>query len=219
MTGTRPGGAIAAAWAVMNHLGEDGYMQIADRVMRTTVKLRQGIDAMEGVKVLGDPAMSILAIGSDGLNVYEVADELSLRGWHLDRQQLPPSLHLTVTPAHAAAHPAGGQVADRFLADLEDAIARVRKPSWRKLANSVQVGLVRAAVRLLPQRLVSDLTGRAAALTGASGTGLPTRSAAMYGMMASLPNKGDLNEFVLDLLDSMTRPEEAAESEEAAGVS
>lgn len=215
MTGTRPGGAIAAAWAIMNHLGEDGYLRIADNVIKTTVNLRRGIDAIDGIKVLGDPAMSILAIGSDGLNIYEVADEMTLRGWHLDRQQLPPSLHLTVTPAHAAMRTGGKGVADRFLTDLEESVARVKKPSWRKVANSLQMGLVRAAVTLLPRQVVSDLAGRASTLTGVSGAGLPTRSAAMYGMMASLPNKGDLNEFVLDLLDSMTRPQ-AAMSEGAA---
>lgn len=49
MTGTRPSGAIAAAWAIMNHLGEEGYLDIADTVMQTTTKLRDGIGAMEGV--------------------------------------------------------------------------------------------------------------------------------------------------------------------------
>ena len=34
--------------------------------------------------------------------------------------------------------------------------------------------------------------------------GLPQRSAAMYGMMGSLPNRGDLHELVLDLLSSFT---------------
>ena len=44
-------------------------------------------------------------------------------------------------------------------------------------------------------------------MTGLKGAQLPKRSAAMYGMMASLPNRGDLNELVLDLLDQFTRPE------------
>jgi hypothetical protein len=32
----------------------------------------------------------------------------------------------------------------------------------------------------------------------------------MYGMMASLPNRGDLNEVVLDILDDLTQVEESA---------
>jgi glutamate/tyrosine decarboxylase-like PLP-dependent enzyme len=198
MTGTRPGGAIAAAWAIMNYLGKEGYLAIADRVMQTTGKLRDGVAAIDGVEILGDPAMSILAIGSQQLNVYEIGDELAQCGWHLDRQQSPPSLHLTVTPAHA-------QVADQFLHDLEGAVKRARKLSGKRVTNAMQVRLVRTAVRILPEKLVSELAGRASSLTGTKGGQLPGRSAAMYGMMASLPNQGDLDELVLDILDRLTR--------------
>jgi len=198
LAGTRPGGPIAAAWAMLNHLGEEGYLKITDTVMKTVLKLRSGIAATPGLKVLGEPAMSILAIGADGLNVYEVGDELSQRGWYLDRQQLPPSLHLTVTHAHAA-------VADRFLADLAQAAAQVRKLTWGKLARSAQVGLVRTAARLLPEHWLSALTARASGLLGGEDGQLPQRTAAMYGMMASLPNRGDVDELVLDLLDDMLR--------------
>jgi sphinganine-1-phosphate aldolase len=200
MAGTRPGGPIAAAWAVMNHLGEEGYLAITDMVMKTVTKLREGVDAIPGVEILGNPAMSILALGSDCYNVYEIGDELSQRGWYLDRQQFPPSLHLTVTHTHAEA-------ADQFLADLERAVASVKRFSWGKLSNSLQVGLVRAATRLLPAGLVSALTGRASSLAGIEGASLPKRSAAMYGMMASLPNRGDVGELVLDILDELTRPD------------
>lgn len=200
MAGTRPGGAIAAAWAVMNHLGEDGYLAIADTVMNATMKLREGIGAIDGVKVLGDPTMSVLAIGSDDLNVYEVGDELTLRGWHFDRQQFPPSLHLTVTHTHA-------HVADQFLEDLAHAVAQVKRFSLRKLSDSLKVRLVRVAAGLLPPSVMSSLAARSSSVTGLKGASVPKRSAAMYGMMASLPNKGDLEELVLGLLDQLTRVE------------
>ena len=198
ITGTRPGGAIAAAWAIMNHLGEEGYLAIADTVMKTTTKLRAGIDAIPNVQVLGDPPMSVLAIGSDSLNVYEIADELALCGWHLDRQQSPPSIHLTVTHAHA-------RVADQFLKDLAHAVVKARRPSLSHVSNRLKVGLVRTAARLLPADAMSNLTGRAYSVTGLQGSDLPQRSAAMYGVMASLPNRGDLDELVLDVLDQMTQ--------------
>jgi sphinganine-1-phosphate aldolase len=199
MAGTRPAGAIAAAWAIMNHLGEEGYLEITDTVMQTVTRLKDGVNAIKGFKILGSPAMSILAIASDRLNVYEIGDELTLRGWHLDRQQSPPSLHLTVTYAHAP-------IVDRFLEDLAQATARARRFSITKLSNRLKVGLVRAAGRLLPPRLMSALVAHSSSMTGLKGADLPRRSAAMYGMMASLPNQGDLNELVLDLLDSLTQP-------------
>jgi hypothetical protein len=200
MAGTRPGGPIAAAWAVMHYLGEEGYLALADQVMKTALKLRARVAAIPGLQVLGEPIMSIMAIGSDRLNVYEVGDEMAVQGWHLDRQQFPPSLHVTVTPAHA-------QVADLFLEDLARAAATVRKPSLRKLANAALLRLADTAVRVLPERLVSRLTGFGSRFLGGSGSGLPQRSAALYGMLGTLPNRGDLEEVVLDLLDQLTRVE------------
>ena len=202
MAGTRPAGPIAAAWAILNHLGEEGYLEIAATVMETVTRIREGVAAIDGVEILGDPAMSILAIGSQRLNVYEIGDELAERGWYLDRQQLPPSLHLTVTHAHAG-------VADQFLHDLEQAVARVKRPSLGKLSNAATVGLVRAAGKLLPADVMSALTARASSLAGLKGAAVPKRSAAMYGMMAALPSRGDLDEIVLDVLDGLTDLEPA----------
>jgi glutamate/tyrosine decarboxylase-like PLP-dependent enzyme len=203
MTGTRPGGAIAAAWAIMNHFGEEGYLAIADTVMKTVTKLRKGIGEIDGVEVLGDPAMSVLAIGSDRMNIYEVGDELTASGWHMDRQQFPPSLHLTVTHAHA-------RVADQFLDDLARAVAQAKRARVARLSNATKVALVRMAGKLLPERWMSALASRSSSLTGLDGAAVPKRSAAMYGMMASLPNRGDLNEIVLDILDQLTLVEEAS---------
>ena len=63
MTGTRPGGPIAAAWAILNFLGEEGYLKLADVVMQTVRKIREGIAALPDVRVLGNPDMSVLSIG------------------------------------------------------------------------------------------------------------------------------------------------------------
>jgi glutamate/tyrosine decarboxylase-like PLP-dependent enzyme len=177
LAGTRPGGAIAAAWAVMNYLGEEGYCRIVDTMMRTAGQMRAGIAGIPGLCLLGAPDMCVMAIGGEGLDVYEVGDEMQARGWHLDRQQFPPSLHLTVTYGHA------GVV--------------------RKLVNHVSLALIRAVTRLLPARWVSKLTKVAGSSAGSSLSG---RSAPMYGMMAALPNRGDVDEIVLDTLDGLTRP-------------
>jgi sphinganine-1-phosphate aldolase len=202
MAGTRPGGAIAAAWAIMNHLGEENYLSIADAVMKTTTRLKDGIHALDGVKVLGDPEMSILAIASDKLNVYEIGDEMTLRGWYMDRQQFPPSLHMTINFAHA-------DLADVFLHDLAESVAQVKRPSLRRIGTEMMIELAGAAVRLLPEKLISRIATRVPALLGTKGGSLPKRSAAMYGMMESLPNRGDVRELVLDLVEQFTQiPEE-----------
>jgi glutamate/tyrosine decarboxylase-like PLP-dependent enzyme len=199
MTGSRAGGPIAAAWALMNFLGEEGYLDIAKTVMETTDYLQAGINAIPGLKVLSNPEMSIFAIGSETLDVYELADELALRGWHLDRQHFPTCLHITVNYLHAAAK-------GEFLRDLVSCADSVRRPSTRKTVNRFIVRVANIAARILPAAWMSRLMEKVSGVLGGSGSGLPSRMAPMYGLIGSLPNRGDLKELVLDLLDSMTRP-------------
>jgi glutamate/tyrosine decarboxylase-like PLP-dependent enzyme len=197
MTGSRAGGPVAAAWALMNYLGEEGYLHITDTVMKTAKYLQEGIKAIPGLTVLSDPEMSVFAIASAKIDVNEVADELELRGWHLDRQHFPACLHMTVNFMHAA-------VADEFLADLEAAAGVVRKPGLRKTASKFLVMLANFLTRILPEKWVSWLMGKVSSLLGGGG-GLPSRLAPIYGLIGTLPNRGDLKELVLDLLDGLTR--------------
>ncbi len=199
MSGTRPGGTIAAAWAILNYLGEAGYLEITERVMKTAVSIRTGIRQIEGLKIVGNPHMSIMAVASDTLNIYEVGDEMALRGWFIDRQQFPPTLHLTINQVHVTK-------AEQFLSDLAASTAKVRKPSLQKMSNSLIVKAANAATKVLPPAWVSKLTQNASILFGGDSGGIPQRSAAMYGMMGTLPNRGDIREVVLDLLEQFTRP-------------
>jgi glutamate/tyrosine decarboxylase-like PLP-dependent enzyme len=197
MGGTRPGAPIAAAWAVLNYLGESGYLEMTDTVMKTARRLQEGVNGAPGLKVVSDPEMSVFAIGSDGLDVYALADELTKRNWHLDRQQFPPTLHMTVQFGHAG-------IVDEFLRDLSDAADVVCKGNLEKTANDWLVRIANSLVRILPEAWVTALMGKVSGLMGGGG-GLPNKMAPMYGLIGSLPNRGDLKEMVLDLLDGMTR--------------
>lgn len=199
MTGTRPGGAIAAAWAILHRLGYEGYQDIAREVMGATRRIRAGIDRMDGVYVIGDPHASVLAIGSNDVDIYEVGDRMTERGWHLDRQQFPPSLHLTVNRAHVKS-------AGVFLTDLRDAVRESRKEPIERLIDRSKLIAASAVARVLPARVMTKITEVASEKFGIDGDTLPQRSAAMYGMMASLPNRGDLQSLTIDVLDRMTRP-------------
>jgi sphinganine-1-phosphate aldolase len=114
MAGARPALPIAASWAVMNYLGVEGYVRLAEVIRETTEVINEGITKIPGLHVWGKPAMSVLAIGSDERDITAVGDGMDDRGWHLDRQTNPPALHMMVTPNHA-------KVADQFVADLEAA--------------------------------------------------------------------------------------------------
>ncbi|MBI5935234.1 MAG: aspartate aminotransferase family protein [Chloroflexi bacterium] len=197
MAGTRPAGPIAAAWAILRYLGEEGYLEINQQVMETVQYLQAGIRAIPGLKILSDPEMSVFALASDSMDVYQLADELSLRGWHLDRQQFPACLHMTVNFVH-------NEVADEFLRNLAACADTVRRPTIQKTATRLIVRAANVLTRVLPEEWMSRLMSKASALLGGGG-GLPSRMAPMYGLIGSLPNRGDLKELVLDLLDSMTK--------------
>ncbi len=115
MAGARPAAPIAAAWAILNHLGEDGYVAQATRIRDTTQQLRAGIEAIPGLRVWGEPVMSVFSFGSDTHDIMAVGDVMDEKGWHLDRQHGPDALHLMISPEH-------DRVADEFLADLREAV-------------------------------------------------------------------------------------------------
>jgi len=118
ISGARSGGPIAASWAVMNHLGLEGYMDLARRAIETTKKLIQGIEDIPELYVLGEPQATVFAFGSDALNVYALGEKMKSLRWYVDSQHLPPCLHMTVSPAHDS-------IVEPFLADLRTAVKEV----------------------------------------------------------------------------------------------
>ncbi len=116
MAGTRPGGPIAAGWAVLHHLGEDGYLRLAADAHRAASALRAAVATTPGIGLRGDPDATVLAFGGTdgpgGVDTFALGDALGERGgWFFDRQTPPDSLHATVHAGHAA-------VIDDLCADL-----------------------------------------------------------------------------------------------------
>jgi glutamate/tyrosine decarboxylase-like PLP-dependent enzyme len=119
LAGSRPGGMVAAAWAVFQHYGEAGFLALNRTMLDTSERLRHGIEGIPGFRILGDPAMYVWAFTADSLDVMALADAMAERRWYLGRQLTdPPSLHVVLTPLHAP-------VVDDFLRDLREAAAVV----------------------------------------------------------------------------------------------
>ena len=121
MLGTKSGGSIAAAWAVMHFLGDDGYLRLTNSARVATEKLARHITAHSHLELLAQPdalLLSFVAQDPTRLNVYAVADEMWKRGWYIDRQEPPQSLHCTVNAVHES-------VIDEMLADLDACITIV----------------------------------------------------------------------------------------------
>jgi sphinganine-1-phosphate aldolase len=118
--GSRPGGLAAQTWASLVHLGREGFVASARRTLFAADELASGIGAIPGLAVLGAHSMIVAwASAEAGLNILQVNDALSAKGWHLNALQKPAALHFCVTPANAGAVP-------QLLEDLRAAVADVR---------------------------------------------------------------------------------------------
>jgi glutamate/tyrosine decarboxylase-like PLP-dependent enzyme len=138
LLGTRPGGAYAAAWAVMQKLGVDGYRDLAARTTQAVEILKEGIGAIDGLRILGRPQGPLLAYGSSdrSLNIFAVADQLEAKGWSVNRVQNPDGIHAMVTAKHL-------EVAETYLADLAAAVEAVRAdPSLAKTGGAATYGMM-----------------------------------------------------------------------------
>jgi len=121
LAGSRPGGALAAAWATVQRLGQEGYTKVHTELRATAEKYMTGVTDL-GYRILGDPRMSLFAFCTDdpALDINTVADEMLGHGWVILRQPTtPPSLHLLLTPKHAP-------VLGEFIADLKAATEAAR---------------------------------------------------------------------------------------------
>lgn len=123
MQGTRPALPMACAWAILHHLGLEGYLALTERTITTARRLVRGVRAIPELTVLGEPEAHLVAISAHPdhdppLDVFALGDALARRGWFHDRQKPPDSLHATVSAGNAP-------VIDHYLSDLAACVAEV----------------------------------------------------------------------------------------------
>ncbi len=149
MTGARSRGLMAAAWSAMVSSGQNGYMEIAAGVLKTTKKLLEGVSKIHGIKVITQPDMTCVSIVSDNINlkINAVAEVMEgLGGWSLERQQYPDSLHFSVMPQHAS-------IVDKLLIDLKTAVEKVlANPDLNNQGSTAIYG----AVSAVPDKGITD---------------------------------------------------------------
>lgn len=119
--GTRPGGAVAAAWASINHLGDEGYLRCARLIMEAKAIMTAGIAAIPGLGILqpSDLGIFVWRAVDPTLDIGKVAAALDAEGWLVGRQQEPDGIHLHLNPIHR-------EVADEYVEAVSRAVGAAR---------------------------------------------------------------------------------------------
>lgn len=190
---------MAAAWATLLSLGHDGYLKMAKEAMEISGKLQDGINNIEGLRVISNPDLTIFAFTSDTIDIFEVGDAMSGKNWFLDRIQFPNALHVTIAHHNAVQ-------ADNFLSDLKQAVGIVREKKLGSISSHFLVSFVKGMSRVLPETWFRKLSSSASRLTGSKDDSKHAMGAAMYGITSGIENRGNVHELVLDVLDRMYSP-------------
>ncbi|MBX6351498.1 MAG: aspartate aminotransferase family protein [Clostridia bacterium] len=180
---TKSGGPLAGSWATLLSIGDRGYLQIAREVLAARRELERRVPEAAGLTLLGRPEAGLVAFTSESVNLFVLADRMRSRGWYIQPQpgrpehELPPSVHLTVTPGTARRQ-------EEFLADLAQAAAEAEgapdPPFVRQLVEALKA---QAAAGAAPVEALA----RWLPLLGLGPAGLPEEMAEIHALMRHLP--------------------------------
>ncbi|KAI5457408.1 pyridoxal phosphate-dependent transferase [Mariannaea sp. PMI_226] len=124
IAGSRPGALIAGCWASLMTIGESGYIDACQKIVGTTKKISDAIQhtpALGGeLEIMGRPLVSVVAFTARNLDIYDIADGMSAKGWHLNALQNPPAIHIAVTLPITKAW-------ERLISDLEAVVEDERE--------------------------------------------------------------------------------------------
>ena len=189
VTSSKTGGPMAAAWAVLNFLGDEGYEKIVKEVMDATQLTLAGIEKIDGIQVLGKPDMCMFAFAStsDRLSVYRLADRMKAKGWFLQpqfaRNNSPSNLHISFNYLSVP-------LASELLAALEETVKEV-------MAEKVddKTSELRAEIEKLSINFDEASFFKLAEMAGINGMELPENMETINQLLEALPY--DVSEFML----------------------
>jgi sphinganine-1-phosphate aldolase len=177
---TKSAGPIAAAWAALNFIGDDGYLEMTCKVYDATRKIVATIDDMPDLRVLGRPDMNLVAFTSDTVSVFHIIDEMKERGWYVQPQlaygSSPENIHLSINPESV-------NRTDAMLADLRECTEKAKTLPSGHLAASVKETFGSMDPRDLDDSVLQGMLGMA----GIEGTALPEHMAEINEVLNALP--------------------------------
>tara|TARA_R110002110_G_scaffold413729_1_gene641660 strand:+ start:155901 stop:157340 length:1440 start_codon:yes stop_codon:yes gene_type:complete len=124
VTSTKGGGPIAACWAILNHIGRDGYLKLVQASQEASAKIVAAVKEIDGLEMMGKAQINMLAIRATDFNIFPVADQMKERGWFIQPQfgfaNSSENMHLSV--GYHNAH----QI-DEFVCDLKEVVDAERQ--------------------------------------------------------------------------------------------
>jgi sphinganine-1-phosphate aldolase len=208
---SKSGGPLAAAWATMMCMGEDGYLGLTRAMREATLRYAKGIADIEGLRVLASPDMTLIAFTTTGalepgageradagdFHVFHLPDLMKKRGWYIQPQlgfgAHRENVHLSITAANVP-H------VEAFLADLRASVEEAR----RIPKDESMKGIAAMAAAIDPATLDDAAFTRLLAMAGMSGVGVPEQSAPINQILEQLPRplvKAILVNFLNQLFD------------------
>ena len=132
LAGSRPGALIAGCWASMMSRGENGYIDACHKIVGTAKKIEAAIREDPALSldlsIIGKPLVSVVAFTSETLNIYDIADAMTEKGWHLNALQNPPAIHIAATLPTVSA-------VDKLIADLVTVIEAEKEKERVRVAE------------------------------------------------------------------------------------
>jgi sphinganine-1-phosphate aldolase len=132
MAGSRPGALIAGCWVSLMRVGEAGYIKACHEIVGATKNIAEAMRSSQvlssDIEILGNPLVSVIAFTSHTLDIYDIADGMSSRGWHLNSLQNPPAIHVAVTLPIS-------KVWQKLVADLESTVEAEKEKERERKVN------------------------------------------------------------------------------------
>ncbi|XP_048419427.1 sphingosine-1-phosphate lyase 1 [Stegostoma tigrinum] len=151
IAGSRPGGIIAACWATMMYMGEDGYIKATKKIIDTARHIEAQLRKIKEIFIFGKPEVSVVAIGSQIFDIFRLSNAMTSKGWNLNTLQFPSSIHICVTLLHTK-----DGVADQFVEDLRESVAEIMKNPDEKTTGR---GAIYGMAQSIPDRtLVTEIS-------------------------------------------------------------
>ncbi len=135
ISGSRPAGAVVAAWAVLNHLGFDGYRDLTAKTLAAKKLMMERLAGLGDIELCGTPHGGLIGYrGRGGIDMFAVRDALSERDWQTSVLTDPPGFQMILNYR-------SGEIVDEFANDLNAILRQAREGRLKAAGGDQSYGI------------------------------------------------------------------------------